>query len=96
MNKAYEQLVASGDLTKRQVDVYQVLFTHRRAYPDGMSAREINEWMGHELTKHSGVHSRLRELAEIGLVRKEGKKRCPRSKRMVNVWVLARGTDSPS
>ena len=86
--EAYKRLVESGELTDRQLDVYQVMFTHRGMYRDGMTAREVNAWMATELTKHSGVHSRLRELAKIGLVYRDGAKRCSVSKRTVNRWRL--------
>jgi len=82
----FEELVESGVIKKRQSEVYVVMFSNRDKYTDGMTVRDISGWMRYEFTSHSGIHSRLRELAEIGLIQKLGRKRCPISKRMTNVW----------
>lgn len=85
--EAYRHLVESGALTTRQVDVYEVLFTNRRRYEQGMTAREINEHLIHFGRGHSGVHSRLRELKEIGLVSDVDKDSCSITGRMAMRWV---------
>lgn len=92
VNEAYEHLVASGQLTEAQVRVCQVMFSCRFMYPEGMTAREINMWLKHDEGRgHSGVHSRLRELAEIDMVVKDGKRKCTVSRREVNCWRLGPG-----
>lgn len=87
VNPVYEELLASGKLEERQVEICVVMLSNRAKYPDGMTAREINSWMKYQYTSHSGVHSRLRELAKIGLVKKlPTRRRCPVSHRLVTAW----------
>ena len=77
MNKAYDRLVESGALTERQAQVWRVLLSKQARYSEGMTAREINDWLRVEDTERSGVHSRLRELEKIDAVVKG---------RFVNLW----------
>lgn len=82
VNKAYDNLVASGQLTDRQVEVWHMLLREKRV----MTVREIREALsGFWSRDHSGVHSRLRELEAV---KRDGKRRCPKTGRMVNVWKL--------
>jgi hypothetical protein len=89
MNEAYRQLVESGDLTERQLDVYGVLLRLRHKYLTGMTAREIAEYLRSSDfggRPHSGVHGRLRELEDLGLARQIGSRRCPHSHRVCMAW----------
>lgn len=89
MNEAYEKLVSSGRLNEVQAQICNVINHCRFMYPGGMSAREIDMWLKSEWKRgHSGAHSRLRELEDILMVVKDGKKTCTVTKRQVNNWRL--------
>lgn len=82
MNESYQRLVDSGQLTERQLDVYEALYTHRHRQPE-MTAAEINSWLR---KRHGGVHGRLRELEAIDMV--EVRRQKILRGRAVNVWGL--------
>ena len=90
MKDSYRKLIDSGQLTQRQLEVYEVMLRARHQFPDGMTAREVASFLTNPDfagRPHSGVHGRLRELEYIGLVyRLPNRRHCSTTNRMVTVW----------
>jgi len=76
---AYEQIKASGLVSKLQMQVVSVLFTH-----SGMTANEIAFKLN--IVQRDCVRPRLTELKNLGVVEAVAKRRCAVSGKVCLVW----------